>query len=252
MSTLARMQGDFQTFILEGASPIEEQVIGTERVPASTRLGIYLGAYRARLAEALRSSFPVLAAVTGDEDFADLSVAYTQAHPSTFASLRYYGDQLADFLADRPVLAELARWEWAMADVFDAADVEPIGTQAMQQVSPERWFDLCFDWHPSVRQLSLEWNVPDIWKAVTDEIEAPSAALNDAPVPWLIWRRELQILYRSPSTVEAAALESMRAGASFGALCESLCDHFDEQAAPGQAAAMLSEWIQSGLIVGLR
>jgi hypothetical protein len=258
MSSLSELQGDFQAYLLEGESPIDTHVVSTERVPAATRLGIYLNAYRARLAEALRSSFPALAELAGEEGFHELSAEYIQAHPSRFASLRYYGDELASFLSahadysSAPLLAELARWEWAIAEVFDAADADPIDPRLLQQVAPDDWSELTFDWHPSVRQLSLEWNAPQIWKAITDGAERPSAEIEHAPVPWLIWRRELQILFRSPSTAEATALGLMRAGMTFGALCEQLCDHFDEQDAPSQAAAMLGEWVHSGLIVGLR
>jgi hypothetical protein len=257
-SALDRLQHDFQEFILEGTSRIEAQVVGTERVPVATRLGIYLGAYRARLVEALQSTYPALAQLSGEEGFAELGAAYVRAYPSTFASLRDYGAMLADFLAahpdyaSAPLLADLARWEWTMAEVFDAAGAEPVDVSIIQQVPPESWSELRFEWHPSVRQLALLWNAPQIWKAITDEVERPQAAVGDEPVHWLIWRRELQILYRSPAAAEAAALQASHAGETFGDICLSLCAHFDEQDAPGRAAAYLSDWVRSGLIVGLR
>ena len=45
MSTLAGVQGDFQEYLLRGGAAIEAHVVGTERVPVATRLGIYGGAY---------------------------------------------------------------------------------------------------------------------------------------------------------------------------------------------------------------
>src|SRR6185437_196367 len=133
MSRLPQIQGDFQTYLLTGDSAaIETQVLGTERVPVATRLSIYGDGYCSRLIEALEANFPVLSELLGEEDFANLGAAYVRAHDSPFFSIRYYGDALAEFLATdpgycgAPVLAELARWEWMMTEVFDAADAEPI------------------------------------------------------------------------------------------------------------------------------
>ena len=73
---------------------------------------------------------------------------------------------MAEFLAAdaeysrAPMLAEMARWEWAMAAVFDAADAEPIGIGAFAQIAPEDWAGLRFEWSPAVQVLELEWNVP--------------------------------------------------------------------------------------------
>ncbi len=71
------------------------------------------------------------------------------------------------------MLAELARWEWAMTEVFDAADADALGVGDLAQIAPEEWADLRFALHPSARRLALAWNAPQIWKAVTDEADVP-------------------------------------------------------------------------------
>src|SRR3569833_1567653 len=177
MSRLPRIQGDFQSYLLGGDSTdIEQHVVGTQRVPIATRLGIYGDGYVSRLIEALEANFPVLSRLLGEEDFGALGTSYVRSHDSPFFSIRYYGNGLAGFLtadpayAGAPVLAELARWEWAMTEVFDAADAAPIGTDALAQITPEGWAGLCFAWHPSVRCLALAWNAQQIWKAITDKV----------------------------------------------------------------------------------
>ena len=89
-------------------------------MPVATRLGIYAGAYGARLIEALKANYPALAELLGEEDFEALGAAYVRAHDSPFFSIRYYGDALAALSRRRTpttrrcaLLAELARWEWA-------------------------------------------------------------------------------------------------------------------------------------------
>lgn len=259
MSGLPRIQVDFQKYLLdEDSSAIEPHVVGTGRVPVATRLAIYGDGYRSRLIEALEANFPVLQELLGDTDFATLGTAYVRAHPSPYFSIRYYGDGLADFLAtdDRyasaPVLAELARWEWAMSEVFDAADAEPIRSDALARVAPQEWADLCFDFHPSVRRLALLWNAPQIWKAVSEETEPPEVTLHLEPMEWLLWRQDLRTWFRSLSAAEAAALEVARDGQPFGELCARLSADLDAEQAPAKAAGFLREWVESGLITAVR
>jgi hypothetical protein len=256
MTKLTRVQGAFQQYLLTGDTGIETHVVGTARVSVATRLEIYGAGYGARLTEALETSFPVLAELLGGSDFAELAAAYIRSHESTFASIRYYGGALAEFLAqdpayaEIPILSELARWEWMMTETFDAADAPTLDASAMAGAAPEEWAQLRFEWHPSIRRLPLWWNVPQIWNALTRQTQQPEARLAAEAEQWLLWRKELEIFFRSLPPAEAAALDAARSGSSFGELCELLCTWVDEAAAPAQAAGFLREWLQSGLIVG--
>lgn len=275
MRRLPAIQEAFQRFLLAGDPEINTCVVGTERVPVATRLGIYGDGYRSRLIEALQASFPVLADLLGETDFQALAGKYVSAHESTFYSIRYYGDQLADFVAGdaeyskAPILGELARWEWAMAAAFDAADAEPIDISAFAQLAPEDWAELRFEWSPAVQVVELEWNVPQLWKAVTEGTERPEPSLgsqadssagggagassqadtgNGPRVSYLIWRRELQIYFRALAREEAEVIAAARAGHSFGELCVLLCEHLDESEASLHAAGYLRGWVESGLL----
>ena len=255
MSRLPQIQGDFQHFLLHGdASVVEPHVMGTTRVPIATRLSIYGDGYRSRLIEALEANFPVLSELLGEGDFESLGTEYVNAHPSPFFSIRYYGNALADFLtrepryARAPVLAELARWEWAMTEVFDAADAEPIGPDALARTPPQRWAELRFQWHPSIRRLALSWNAPQIWKAVSEDTEPPEVALSPEPVEWLLWRQDSRTYFRSLQPMEAVTLDAARQGQPFGELCALLFQELGEAQAPTKAAGFLREWVESGLV----
>jgi len=258
MKALESLENDFQSFLLTGAASIEKRVVGSARVPIATRLAIYGNAYRSRLAETLEAHYPALLAFLGAAGFDELCGAYIDAHDSHFASIRYYGGELATFLAvhadykSTPVLCELARWEWAMTEVFDAADAAPIDAQALAQIAPEEWAGLKFDLHPSLRRLDLNWNAPPLWKALTAGESPPAVAAQNEPVAWLLWRRELQIYFRPLAAAEARALAALRAGQSFGVLCVALCASASEAQAPARAAGFLREWVESGMIVGTR
>lgn len=275
MSRLPDIQDAFQRFLLSGDSTIESHIVGTRRVPVERRLAIYGDGYRLRLIEALQKTFPVLAELLGEADFQTLAAQYIDTHPSDFFNIRWYGDRMVEFLAGEaqyaraPILAEMARWEWAMAAVFDAADAEPIDIAAFANIAPEHWAALRFDWIPALQVLELEWNVAALWKAVTEESESRPDPLQE-PGSYLIWRRELQIFFRPLSAEEASIVAAARDGHSFGELCVLLCEHLGESEAvqpaevvePSQAAepaqasqhaaAFLRGWVESGLLLGLR
>jgi hypothetical protein len=250
---LADLQAQLQQYLLRGDAAIAARVTGTARVPAGTRLEIYAGAYRGRLAEALAANYPALAKLL-DEDFAELAQAYIAGHDSLYFSIRYYGENLADFLATEaryaaaPLLADLARWEWAMRAVFDAADAAPLAAAQLARVAPEAWAHLRFQWHPSVTRLDLEWNAPQFWQALTEDAERPAAAVSAEPTAWLLWREGLTTYFRSLSVTEAQALDAARRGWPFGELCELLCERLGEAEAPLAAASFLRGWVGAGMI----
>jgi hypothetical protein len=255
VSGLARVQGDFQEYLLRGSGAIEAEVVGSTRVPVATRLAIYAGAYGARLVDALKASYPALAELLGEEDFAALAAAYVRAHDSPFFSIRHYGDALEAFLGEYPdtaevaLLGELARWEWTLCAVFDSADAEPLAAAALARIAPGEWAALRLAFHPSVRRLALEWNAPQLWKALTDGEERPELRVVAEPVEWLLWRQDLKSYFRSLEPPEALMLDAARGGATFGELCERLAAVHGAERAPGEAAALLAGWVAAGLLV---
>ena len=106
-------------------------------MPAADRLAIYRNAYQVRLIDALHDTYPILHGLLGDEAWLALGRAYVTAHPSMFRSIRWYGSELADFLAnsplygDEPILAEVALLEWTLAEVFDAKDAHALNRAAL-------------------------------------------------------------------------------------------------------------------------
>ena len=257
MSGLGRIQHDFQEYLLRSTAGVVDHVVGTDRVPLPTRLRVYSDAYYSRLTEALEANFPALAELLGEKDFARLAAEYIATHDSRFASIRYYGDELAQFLATEPryrpvpLLADLARWEWTMAAVFDAADADPVDAGAVQGKTPAEWATMRFTFHPSVHVLEFAWNAPQIWKAMMDDAPRPAASVSREPISWLLWRHEMKEYFRSLAAPEEDALATALSGETFGALCHVLCAHFREDEAPAEAATYLRTWIENGLIVAI-
>jgi hypothetical protein len=255
VSALAQLQRDLQHHVLNGDAAIADAVNGTAAVPAATRLAVYSNAYRIRLADALGDNMPRLREFLGEEEFGAVAARYIDAHPSQFASIRWFGDRLAQELershSEQPWVAELARWEWALAASFDAQDAPTVGIEALASIAPGDWGELHLQFHPSVQQLLLTTNAQALFKALAEEQSPPEPAILEHPQSWLLWRQDLKTQYRSLEPAETAALTVVRGGGSFGEMCEALCEWHEAAEVPLVAAGMLKRWIVETLLIGL-
>jgi hypothetical protein len=254
MSALAKLQHAFQSFVLASDTGAAHAIVSTPTLNATARLEIYGAGYRLRLIEALASNYPRLKQVLGDEDFDSLALRYIASHRSRHPSIRWYGDGLAQFIAthhpDALWLAELARWEWAIATAFDAPDASTRDASALATIHPEAWSELRLSFHPSLQRLDLESNAVAMFKAFTEE-RSPPAPQTEERAAWMIWRQELKTQYRSLQADEAAMLDLMRAQGSFAEACELLCDWHEPERIPLQAASYMQRWFHDQLVCAL-
>lgn len=252
---LRQLQWELQSHLLGAHSGIADAIVDSPPLSIADRLGIYAHAYRVRLIEALDDTYPVLHKVLGDEVFVVLGEEFVAAHTSVHRSIRWYGSELAEFLghhppyADQPVLAELALLEWTLAEVFDSADAEPATRTALAGIDAEAWSALQFKFHPSLRRLHLRWNTAAVWQAMSHDEAPPDPVCAEHPMPWLLWRQNLQNYFRSMTADEAAALDCALRGAHFGEICEALADWLPGDEIPLRAASLLGMWADSGIIV---
>lgn len=256
MTALRQLQLRFQQYVLHGARAIEPHIAGTP-AGASERLAVYADAYRLRLLEALATDFIALRAHLGEDDFDRLGRAYIDAHPSAQPSLRHFGRHLQAFLAtaspyrERPWLAELAAFDWALTEAFDAADRSVLAPSALAAVAPTQWPAMRFRPQPSLRRLDLYWNAPAIWKAADSATPAPAPERSESPLAWVVWRHELQTYFRSLPVDEAWALDALCAGNTFGDICEGLCEWVDAAHVALHAAGLLKQWLTDGMLCQL-
>lgn len=255
MSALAELQRDLQRHVVSGDATITGAVNGTPAVPVATRLAVYSSAYRIRLADALGANMPHLRTLLGEDEFGAVAGRYIDEHPSQFASIRWFGDRLPEVLGQshgaRPWIAELARWEWALAASFDAQDAATLGVESLAAVAPGDWAELQLTFHPSVQYVELTTNAQALFKAMSEEQPPPQPAILERPQPWLLWRQDLKTQYRSLDPAEAAALAEMRAGGTFGRMCEVLCEWHDADQVPLLAAGMLKRWLVEPLLISV-
>lgn len=256
MSTLANTQQNLQDYLLYGnMDGLQDLVVEHPHLNIDTRLKIYFDGYRLRLIEALTDDFEKLKIIMGEERFDKLAREYIDAQPSRFFSLRDFGGNFPEFLHNHadyqhiPFLAEMAKFEWAMAFTLDAADAIPLSMEYFSALPAEKWPELKIQFHPSVRMLQFSWDVPEIWYLIEQEEEERAPQASAMPVSWLIFRKDNRSYFRSCSEEEAWAYVYMQEQHNFAQLCEALSNRMPEDKIAAYALSILRLWLDEGLIV---
>ena len=248
---LRQLQLRFKAYLQQDDPAIHEDIVGSDQAQAEHRLAAYWNAYRLRLLEALGNDYEKLRQFAGDEHFEKLILDYIAENPSRHRSIRWVGQHLPAFLKERneEVLAELAEFEWSLGLCFDAPEAEgQAGLEDMAIISPEEWPGLRLSFDPSLRWVDPWWNVVPLWQALEAGEEPPRPVRGDFPIRWLLWRRDLDLHWRSLEADEAWAIEAAVKGSNFAELCEGLLEWHGEDQVAVQAAGFLKQWLHDGLV----
>ncbi len=229
---LAGMQDLFWS-ILQGEDRPVDAFTGTISLPASERVAIYKRMVLHRQIDALRETFPKVAAALGDEAFFESAAAYVRAHPSEHPDLAQLGRMFAG-VVERADLRELAQLEWARAEVFEAAPAELLSPEEFAALAEdaEAFVHARLQLVPALRLLALGSDVSGLW----DETAKVGIA---RPTALVVWRRGFDVFHVAIDGTEAEAIRLVQDGAPLGEACGAFAD-------PERAAEALQGWLAEG------
>ncbi len=228
-------------------------VRGDERLSAIERLDIYANMYFYRLLDCMKEDYPATLAVVGADNFHNLITGYLLAYPPSHPSLLYAGRHLADYLGAHPLrekwpfIADLARLERALIEVFHGPDAPALEPNDLRMVAATDWPSLRLRTHPALRLLTLEWNVAKVLRAVEEKNDWCVPKHETAAI--LVWRRNNRCYYRDLEGAELAGIRAFEGGISLAALCERVAEAA-EVADPGALIfELLGRWLDDGILV---
>jgi Putative DNA-binding domain len=223
-----------------------------------------LQAYRANasaLAErALLAAYPVQKQLLGEEAFARLARDLWAAQPPERGDLAQWGGMLSAYLQSAPALTELvtehpylpdvARLEWALHTLANAADAnQDTASFALLATQPPEALQLRLA--PGTQLVPSAYPIVAIWQAhaqpTPDLGEAMRLLAEGVGQTALVWRQGYAQRARAAGAGEAALLRSVLAKENVGAAVAA--------AFALESALDLSGWlasaVQSGLVLGV-
>jgi hypothetical protein len=228
-------------------------IASDDRLSAEERVDIYANMYFYRILDVLKEDFPATLAVLGADRFHNLVTGYLIEYPPAHFSISYADNHLADFIGAHPLreefpfLADLARMERAVIDVFHAADAVPLDADQMRAIAPADWPALKLALHPANQILKLDWNLAGILKAV-EQGEEPCPTVPEA-LSMLVWRNRSRVFYRAIDLTEQEELEAIANGASFAEICEMIAARVEQRDPAVAINQRLEIWLRDGLLV---
>ena len=270
---------------------IDDLFAGDRDLPALDRLDIYANMYFYRLLDCLAEDFPKVLAALGAARFHNLITDYLLRHPSEHPSLRHLGRRLPEFLASHPLAAEfpwasdLARLDWARADLFDALDAVPLSRDALARLPQDRAGEARFSIVPAFALLRFEHEVVRYWRRLeesdvegrddkaahgratgnaaretpeADDAEARGREGHPHPDPpkrrstaARVWRKDFVVYHRSIDEDEVRCLELAQAGESIARICQGLAAGRSVAKATERAGRTIQGWLDDGILAGV-
>ena len=224
---------------------------GDRRLSARARVGIYARMYFDRIVDSLAEDFPSLWELLDEDEFHSLVRAYLAKYPSPHWTLRNAGKDLPRFLQRHsllkkwPFVMDLARLEWEMIEVFDAADGTPLSEAKLKSLPPESWGQMHLRLILAHRLLQSRWPLYEIREGI---LEHGSWSGRPQSSFLQVWRQERNVLYRSVDRLEFELLQSLQRGASLASLCQQIVDQVGEAAAPRKTIEYLQSWLQDQIL----
>lgn len=234
-----------------------EVVLASKTLTPEERIEIYQGMYLLRMADALASDYPALKHFLGEHGFFELVRDYVQVYPSRSYTLNRLGEHMPEYLRNargrkhQEFLTDLARLELAVAEVFDAAQVEPLSESQIGAVRLEEWERAVLRAVPALRLLSLRYNANDYAQAVKETKRAPKPRLKETWVA--VYRRDYAVWRQALPRAAHDLLSDLVAGVSVGQAIQAASKR-DPRRRPReeQLFRWFRDWVAGGIFASVR
>ncbi len=227
-------------------------VCGPAGKGAVRRYNVYRNNVTVSLIDALAAVYPAVQRITGVDFFRAMARFHVRATPPASPLLFEYGRDFPAFIETyayaqaMPWLSDVARIERAWLDAYHAADAEPLTSDALAAIPPERLAGAVFIAHPAAHVLRSPYAAVTIFAAnrgegVVQPIDAGRG--EDA----LITRPDADVVVRHLPEGGAVFLETLMAGRTLGEAAASALE-----AAPSfDIAANIAGMVEAGVFTSV-
>ena len=242
----------FAQALLDTALPIPTGITAHNAAIPTRRFAVYRNNVAVSLVNALKSRFPVVEKIVGEEFFAAMARIFVLERPPCTPLLATYGDEFAAFITtfaparELVYLADVARLEAARTRAYHAGDATPFGVAEFAALDASALGGIRIDLHPSVEIVRSPHPIVTIWAMNSGERDlAPIENWHGEDA--LVVRPYLDVDVRSLPPGGAAFLLALAGAKPLGeAAAAALADHpeFD-------LSRSLAGLICSGLVCGI-
>lgn len=213
----------FAPALLDPDLDIPEGVVGPDGLPAPKRFSVYRNNVVSSLMEAMRETYPSIAALVGEENFQTLSRIFISRHPPSSPMMQSYGGAFPDFLKgfaplrDSPFLESVAQVEKNWIHAYHAADASPLEPDALGKIDPELLMDTRFNRHPATHIITSDYCLFELFNSRDGgDVSQLNYQPNETPQSILITRPHLSVTTTPLNTAMTAFFSAILNQTSLG------------------------------------
>jgi len=191
------------------------------KTSATHRFEIYRRSVVGNLVRAVVATYPVTCQIVGESFFNAAARAYLKNYPSQCGDLNEYGEHFAQFIgawphaATLPYLADFANLEWAVQQVYYAADaVTDLSTLA--SCPPQYYGMLQASCPVAFRRLDSAWPLDAIWRVNAPDYSGDMTVDFSQNCSLAIVRRNARVHVDSLQPGQCALLDALLSNHTLG------------------------------------
>jgi len=204
-----------------------DRLLAKAAPPLSRRFAVYRNNLFVSLVDALIARYPAVQAAVEAEFFTAMARDYVADNLPDTPVMMQYGEQFPDYLdtfaplADYPWIADVARVERAITQIYHAADSHGLTPHDLAAIQDLDIGALKFQLIDALTFVNAPCPVVTLWKMNTGQIE-PHDVDNMPPEFALIYRPDLVVRVKALTASEATFISALREGVAVGAALEAI------------------------------
>jgi len=190
------------------------------------RFNVYRNNRMVSLIDNLRSTYPALRQLVGDEFFTAGATAFINVTPPTQPVMAEYGEGFGRFIMslpntrNMPFLNDIAQLEWQRLQAYHCRNAQVLNSSALAEVAPDTFLSMRFQCHPALHCLVSEWPIGAIWSICSEGSASEPNAHRDINMrdgeSVVITRPHLDVLVNRIDHAAAIFLNALCSGETLG------------------------------------
>jgi len=253
--SLAQIQSEVLAAVCDVRTPVPDYIeSGFDDDRRLTRFNIYRNNFYVAVINVLKERFPVTERIVGEEFFKATAREFVEQTPPHGQSNLGYGTTFPAFLenfppvADVPYLAHVARLEWARFKAAVAPDQRQVTSQDFAAVDASQAARVSFTLHPSMRTLSSDYPIYDIWRTNHEDEQVQTLSNASDAQSVLVIRNANGIEVHKIPNGAIEFIKELGSGRTLGDAFERVSDTLTHQ----EFSTTLSLLLSSGAVTELR
>jgi hypothetical protein len=203
-------------------------------IPLPERLSVYRNNIVGSLTDVMRSSFPVLEALVGQEFLEGMARAFILKNPPARGCLNFYGAGFAEFIEgfapakSLPYLPDIARFELALGQSYYADEDRAMAAEELGTIAPDDLGALQLFLRESVRLISSPYPLVALRDYCLAGANGQPPALDQGGATIMVYRPDYNVEVIETQVDEHLMLSTLQTGQALGTSVEAVLAHHPE------------------------